>query len=280
MAEDPHVSRLVEAFAFLTARVRRKIDDEFPEITKSLLGMLYPHYLAPFPSCCIARFTPDEALAQSPEAPTINRGAVVETEPIDGQPCRFRTCYPVTLWPIRVAAAGVHGTPLPAPNTPFTRGAAAVVKIQLETDVAEGRVRATCRCERLRFFLHGQPLHVHELYERLLNNAIGVAVAAPGDEANCPAARPPIACSRSASPATKGWSTTRPGRSSATGCSPSSSRFPRSSCSSTSTGLAPKVLRKAGRHSGSTCTCFSTSRARTWSRTSTASRSSWAARRW
>ena len=41
MPEDPHVSRLVEAFAFLTARVRRKIDDEFPEITKSLLGALY-----------------------------------------------------------------------------------------------------------------------------------------------------------------------------------------------------------------------------------------------
>jgi type VI secretion system protein ImpG len=180
--EDPHVSRLVEGFAFLTARVRRKIDDEFPEITKSLLGTLYPHLLAPFPSCTIARFTPDEALAQSPDAPTVGRGTGVESAPIDGQPCRFRTCYPVTLWPIRVAAAGVHGSPLPAPNTKFTRGATAVVKIQLETISPKVRF-ADLPLEALRFFLYGQPLHAYELYERLLNNALGVVVAAPGHEA-------------------------------------------------------------------------------------------------
>ena len=38
--EDPHVERLIEAFAFLTARLRRKLDDEFPEITDALLGVL------------------------------------------------------------------------------------------------------------------------------------------------------------------------------------------------------------------------------------------------
>jgi type VI secretion system protein ImpG len=182
--EDPHVSRLVEAFAFLTARVRRKIDDEFPEITKSLLGTLYPHFLAPFPSACIARFTPDEALAQTPDPATVHRGTAVETEPIDGQPCQFRSTYPVTLWPIRVTAAGVHGTPLPAPSTRYTRNAAAVVKIQLETMSPKLRF-ADLALDRLRFFLHGQPLHVHELYERLLNNALGVAVAAPGNDAGC-----------------------------------------------------------------------------------------------
>jgi type VI secretion system protein ImpG len=179
--EDPHVSRLVEAFAFLTARVRRKIDDEFPEITKSLLGTLYPHLLAPFPSCTIARFTSDEALAQMPEAPTVARGTVVETAPIDGQPCRFRTCYPATLWPLRVAAAGVHTAPLPAPNTRYSRDAVAVAKIQLETMSPKLRF-VDLPCDRLRFFLYGQPLHVHELYERLINNALGVAVAAPGNE--------------------------------------------------------------------------------------------------
>ena len=45
--EDPHVERMLEAFAFLAARVHLKIDDDFPEITESLLGMLYPHYIRP-----------------------------------------------------------------------------------------------------------------------------------------------------------------------------------------------------------------------------------------
>ena len=48
--EDPHVSRLIEAVAFLTARVRHKIEDDFPELTDALLGVLYPHYLRPRPS--------------------------------------------------------------------------------------------------------------------------------------------------------------------------------------------------------------------------------------
>ena len=43
--EDPHVERLLEGFAFLTARVHLKIDDDFPEISEALLNVLYPHYL-------------------------------------------------------------------------------------------------------------------------------------------------------------------------------------------------------------------------------------------
>jgi len=180
MAEDPHVSRLVEAFAYLNARVRRKVDDEFPEITKALLGTLYPHFLTPFPSCCIAQFVPDEALAQATKAAIIPRKTTIETEPIEGQPCRFRTCYPVSLWPLQVAEAGFYGAPLPAPDTRFTRNASAVVKITLET-LSPKASFANLPLEQLRFYLHGQPMHVHDLYQLLLCNTLGLAVAVPGD---------------------------------------------------------------------------------------------------
>src|SRR5919199_893615 len=63
---DPHVERLIEAFALLTARVHHKLDDEFPELTESLLGVLYPHYLAPIPSMAIVQFEVDPARAQLP----------------------------------------------------------------------------------------------------------------------------------------------------------------------------------------------------------------------
>ena len=48
--EDPHVSRLIEGFALLTAQIRQKLDDSFPELTDALLGQLYPDYQAPIPS--------------------------------------------------------------------------------------------------------------------------------------------------------------------------------------------------------------------------------------
>ena len=47
---DPDVERLLEGFAFLTSKVREKIDDEFPELTQSLLTLLTPNYLRPFPA--------------------------------------------------------------------------------------------------------------------------------------------------------------------------------------------------------------------------------------
>src|SRR6202140_3066628 len=57
--EDPHVERLLEAFAFLAARVHLKIDDEFPEITEALLGIVYPHFIRPIPSMSIVQFMLD-----------------------------------------------------------------------------------------------------------------------------------------------------------------------------------------------------------------------------
>src|SRR5260370_17086767 len=50
---DPHVERMIEAFALLAGRIHHKLDDEFPELTDALLGVLYPHYLAPIPSMSI-----------------------------------------------------------------------------------------------------------------------------------------------------------------------------------------------------------------------------------
>src|SRR3954454_14828480 len=60
--DDPHGARLLEGVAFLGARVRARLDGEFPELTDALLGVLYPHYLAPVPSCAIARLAPQPGL--------------------------------------------------------------------------------------------------------------------------------------------------------------------------------------------------------------------------
>src|SRR5262249_14502368 len=105
--EDPHVERLLEAFAFLAGRVRLKIDDEFPEITESLLNVLYPHYLAPVPSMSVVQFALDPEQGKLTTGYTVPRETVLYSRPIHGTPCRFRTCYPVTLWPIEVASASM-----------------------------------------------------------------------------------------------------------------------------------------------------------------------------
>lgn len=60
---DPYVERLLEGFAYLTARVQLKLDAEYPTFTHNLLEIAYPHYLAPTPSMTVVqlRLTPTKA---------------------------------------------------------------------------------------------------------------------------------------------------------------------------------------------------------------------------
>src|SRR4051794_17544405 len=73
ISEDPHVERLIEAFALLCGRVHHKLDDEFPEITEGLLEVLYPHYLKPVPSLAIAQFRHDPSQSTAPSI-AVSRG--------------------------------------------------------------------------------------------------------------------------------------------------------------------------------------------------------------
>ena len=183
VAEDPHVARLIESFAYLNARTRHKLEDDFPEITEAMLGVLYPHYLAPIPSAAIVRFSLDSSQSELTAGHAIEAASTLETEPIDGQPCRFRTSYPVTIWPVELKAATCKGHPFAAPPTRFAGDAVAAVRLQLET-FSPKLTFAQLPLGRLRFFLSGQSQYVHDLYELLMNNALGVVLAASADDKN------------------------------------------------------------------------------------------------
>ncbi len=70
---DPHVERLIEAFAFLTGRLQHEIDSEFPDITSALLNILYPQMTAPIPSMAIAQFNIDPEQGKMTTGFTIDR---------------------------------------------------------------------------------------------------------------------------------------------------------------------------------------------------------------
>jgi len=182
-ANDPHVERLIEAFAYLSARIRHKIDDDFPEIAEALLGVLYPHYQLPIPSAAIVQFETDPGQGKLNSGLTIPRHTCIETEPVQGEPCRFRTCYPVELWPIEVRSARLERAPFAAPAIASGAGAAAVLRLVLGCRTKEMSF-ATLDLKSLRFFLKGQTQHVFRLYELIFNNTMAVALAdSPRDPA-------------------------------------------------------------------------------------------------
>jgi type VI secretion system protein ImpG len=171
--DDPHVARLLEGVAFLAARVHHRLDDEFPELTDALLGLLYPHYLAPVPSCMIAQFDCQPDLMNPARLPA---GVAIDTEPVRGEELRYRTTAPVTLWPVGVENVRLSGLPIVAPANPSAAGASAVLRITLKC--ASPEVTFTqLGIDRLRFFLRGPTNQALALYELLGAHAISIAFA-------------------------------------------------------------------------------------------------------
>ncbi len=114
-SEDPHVERLIQAFSFLTARVRLKLEDEFPELTDALLSVLYPHYLAPVPAMGVVQFRPDPAVGPQDGPLHLSRGTLIRTAELDDPRvrCRFRTAAALDVWPLEVSAASYVTAPFP-----------------------------------------------------------------------------------------------------------------------------------------------------------------------
>jgi len=171
-SEDPHVERLVQAFAFLAARIHHKIDDDFPEITDALLGILYPHYLAPVPSMSVVQFVLDPEQGKLTSGHHIARGTPLYSQPTGGMPCRFRTCYPVTLWPVEVTSVRIGEPDRLRPSG----GAVAVIRLELRC--LGGVTFAQLELDRLRFFLSGESQLAYGLYELLLNSSCQVQLRA------------------------------------------------------------------------------------------------------
>lgn len=165
--EDPHVSRLIESFAFLNARIQHKLDDDFPEISDALLSTLYPHYQRPIPSMSIVQFVPDQEQLDSQY--NITSGTLLETTEFQGENCRFTTSYDVPLLPIEITSVSLMGKPFFSPGSANIRGADSVLKLSLKTFSSDINI-ADLAVDKLRFYLKGQAQHINPLYQMLLND--------------------------------------------------------------------------------------------------------------
>ncbi|MEQ9400071.1 MAG: type VI secretion system baseplate subunit TssF, partial [Longimicrobiales bacterium] len=175
---DPHVERLLEAFAFLTARIQRNLDQQFPEITSALLELLYPQYLNPVPSMTVVRMDPD------PEQGLLTTGYHVPPHtPLYAQAhgkgslaARFRTCYPVTLWPLKVIYGGLESSN----QYDFLdrrSDVLSVIRIRVE---AEGLGLEDLEMSSLRFYFNRELRAASDLHELVFAQLVGCVLLKEG----------------------------------------------------------------------------------------------------
>jgi type VI secretion system protein ImpG len=87
--EDPHVARLIEAFALFNARIQNKIAYDTPEISNAFLNLLYPDYLAPIPSMSLVQFQTDNH--KCPYKKIIPADTLITSDKDHGEVCYFTT---------------------------------------------------------------------------------------------------------------------------------------------------------------------------------------------
>ncbi|HVF99844.1 MAG TPA: type VI secretion system baseplate subunit TssF, partial [Chloroflexia bacterium] len=160
---DPHVERLLESFAFLTGRIQYNIDREFPAIPSALLDILYPHLQSQVPSMAVAQFDVDPAqgsklLAGFP----IDKGTPLLASTRGGLDCQFRTCYPLTLWPLQVAEVRLSPVGPQGPD-----GWLLGIRLQALPGVTLDKLAL----DSLRFYVRGDQALVSLLCELLFHHA-------------------------------------------------------------------------------------------------------------
>lgn len=155
VCEDPHIERMIQAFALLNARVAKRLDDDYPEFTEALFEVLYPHYLRPFPSCSIVQMDYSAAASQLTSATSVARGTVLNSRKVRGAECSFRTAYPVTVAPVALSASSFAPI-LEAPAAVrLPAGAGAGISITLSGSTPQAGLKGL-GLGRLRVFIDGE----------------------------------------------------------------------------------------------------------------------------
>lgn len=173
--QDPHAQRLVQAFALLTARSHKRLDDDLPLFVETLLELLHPQLLRPFPACSIAQFELGAAVDRLEREQGVPRGTLLDARPTHGVACRFATTAPAQLLPLRVAGVSFSpGSALPA-AWPLPAGASALLSLRLDLGAAVPHWAALAGAP-LRLFLDGEPSLVTLLRETLSARVVATLV--------------------------------------------------------------------------------------------------------
>ncbi|MCP3140665.1 type VI secretion system baseplate subunit TssF [Pyxidicoccus xibeiensis] len=158
---DPDVERLLEGFAFLTARIRERVENDIPELVHVLADLLLPHYLRPLPACTIVELTPQLRALRG--RTRVAAGTELAARPVDGTSCAFRTTADVDLLPVTLEDVVLDRSSATSP----------VLHLVFET-TEQGRAELFKPGGSLRLFIHAELVTSSHILLWLLRYCRGV----------------------------------------------------------------------------------------------------------
>lgn len=178
---DPFVERLIEAFCFLSARMRIRLDAEFPRFTQHLLEVVYPNYVSPTPSMAVVRLDPSPAEGDLADGFVVPRGAIFRSRIPHNQQtaCQFTSGMDVTLWPLEITEAALIDSPSEASLLSAARlgGKTPRSALRLRLKTTNGMpFSAFTGLDRLPLYLDGDEQTATHLFELLAAGSLAALV--------------------------------------------------------------------------------------------------------
>lgn len=173
---DPYVERLLEGFAFLSARIHLKLDASFPKFTQHLMEQLFPSFLQPTPSMLIAQFNPDFDEGSLTAGVKIPRQTALHSLLGKGEQtaCEYRTSHDITLWPIKLSKAEfVNAQELATYTTNTSLGYTPKTAIMLTLETAPGIKFSEIALDSLMLHIRGTESFPLYLFEALFKGYQG-----------------------------------------------------------------------------------------------------------
>ena len=175
---DPYVERLLEGFAFMSARIQLKMDAEFPRFSQRLLDLVYPGYLAPTPAMAIAQFEPSKSEGGSPDGFVLPKHTRMRARlPAQEQTaCEFRTAHDLTLWPLQIKEARLTAAPPDLPIAGYRWGAPVRGALRLSFETTAQIDVASLKLDSLSLFINGTADTASKLQELIHTQCVGLMV--------------------------------------------------------------------------------------------------------
>jgi type VI secretion system protein ImpG len=168
---DQGVEKLLEKTSFYNALLQEKLDDDIPELIHEVMEDIQPGSLRPIPSTTIIAFTPKAQLTQPL---TVKAGAQVDSIPVQGTQCRFRSCFDITVHPVKLTSAGYI--------EPSGKSPVIVLKLELNQ-----MPLSAWHGNSLRLFLSGTYRQSCDIYLLLMRYLKQIIITASGNSIRLPA---------------------------------------------------------------------------------------------
>jgi type VI secretion system protein ImpG len=159
---DPLINHLVESFSFISANIRKQLQDDNEDLAQMLIDRIFPQYLKPVPSASIIKLLPDK---NAEKAVTISKGTRIAAE-YNNNNLMFNSVYNTEILPLKIINIDYQRNLSRKKNISKTDEKAYIdIELELNKDVN----LETFELSSLQLHINTDAQYTPKVYELLLN---------------------------------------------------------------------------------------------------------------